>query len=139
MKVEVPMFPFVFTKVEAAPAPETIPGSLMKVALSALDELNTVGEIETVIGNVAMPLALRSAWDILSNGLVISGFALYALGAVVWRVVLAQWDVSKAYPLVGLGFVFTLVVGLMQGEQIGVARAAGVLLIVLGVFLVSRS
>lgn len=88
---------------------------------------------------LAQPLALRSAWDILSNGLVIYGFALYALGAVVWLVVLAQWDVSKAYPLVGLGFVFTLVVGLMQGEQIGVARAAGVLLIVLGVFLVSRS
>lgn len=94
---------------------------------------------ESVRLALAQPLGLRSAWDILGNGLVFSGFALYALGAVVWLAVLAQWDVSKAYPLVGLGFVFTLLVGLAQGEQIGLARAAGVLLIAFGVFLVSRS
>jgi len=80
-----------------------------------------------------------SVWGILSNGLVLSGFALYALGAMVWLVVLAQWDVSKAYPLVGLGFVFTLLVGLSQGEQISLARATGVLLIAAGVYLVGRS
>ena len=88
---------------------------------------------------LAQPLGLRSAWDILGNAWVLSGFALYLLGAMVWLTVLAQWDVSKAYPLVGLGFVFTLLVGLLQGEQISVARAAGVLLITAGVYLVSRS
>lgn len=88
---------------------------------------------------LTQPLGLRNAWDIISNALVLSGFTLYALGAVVWLTVLAQWDVSKAYPLVGLGFIFTLIVGLMQGEQVSLVRATGVLLIASGVYLVSRS
>lgn len=88
---------------------------------------------------MAQPFGLRGAWDILGNAQILSGFALYVIGAVVWLTVLAQWDVSKAYPLVGLGFVFTLLVGLTQGEQIGLARAAGVMLIAAGVYLVSRS
>lgn len=88
---------------------------------------------------LTQPLGLRSAWEIIGNTLVLSGFALYAFGAVVWLAVLAQWDVSKAYPLVGLGFILTLIVGLMQGEQVSLVRASGVLLIASGVYLVSRS
>ena len=52
---------------------------------------------------VAQPLSLRLPWTVLTNKFVFSGFALYGLGAVVWLKVLSTWDVSKAYPLVGLG------------------------------------
>ena len=37
---------------------------------------------------LAQPLGLRSAWDILGNAWVLSGFALYLLGAMVWLTVL---------------------------------------------------
>ena len=40
--------------------------------------------------------------------------------------VLSQWDVSKAYPLVGLGFVFTVAIGWFIGEQVTSLRAIGV-------------
>ncbi len=70
---------------------------------------------------------------------VLVGLALYGAGAVVWLFVLARWDVSKAYPLVGLGFVLTLVVGAILGEAVTVARVLGVLLIAGGVYLVSAS
>ena len=82
---------------------------------------------------------LRTGLIVLTNRYVLGGFLLYGLGAVIWLAVLARWDVSKAYPLVGLGFVLTLLVGLIQGEQIGMARTMGVLLIAAGVYLVSRS
>ena len=70
---------------------------------------------------------------------VMLGFLFYGLGALIWLAVLREWDVSKAYPLVGLGFVATLLVGFMLGEQVGAVRLTGVLLIALGVLLVSRT
>jgi len=64
---------------------------------------------------------------------------LYGLGAVAWLGVLSQWDVSKAYPLVGIGFVFTVAIGWLIGEQVTLVRALGVTLICIGVILVGRS
>lgn len=94
---------------------------------------------EAVRSALGQPFGLRSAFTILGNGMVLSGFALYGLGAIIWLAVLAHWDVSKAYPLVGLGFVLTLVIGLAAGEHVSTVRAAGVLLIAVGVYLVSRT
>lgn len=70
---------------------------------------------------------------------VLAGLLLYALGAVVWLAVLTRWEVSKAYPLVGLGFVLTLAVGLMLGEAVTWQRGVGVLLITAGVVVVART
>ena len=70
---------------------------------------------------------------------VIAGFALYGMGALVWLLVLRDWDVSKAYPLVGLGFAATLLLGWSMGENVTPARGAGVALICIGVALVGRS
>ena len=69
--------------------------------------------------------------SIFSQPYVIGGFVLYGLGAVVWLSVLSRWDVSKAYPLVGIG--------LMMGEQVGILRGCGVALICTGVWMVAQS
>jgi drug/metabolite transporter (DMT)-like permease len=53
--------------------------------------------------------------------------------------VLFKLDVSKAYPLVGLGFVFTAVIGALLGEQVTSTRVLGIVFICLGVFIVGRS
>lgn len=74
-----------------------------------------------------------------TNLWLLLGFALYGLGAVLWLRVLAEWDVSKAYPLVGLGFILTAVVGWWAGEQVGAFRLLGIVLIAAGVFCVGRS
>lgn len=50
---------------------------------------------------------LSNLLTIFAQPYVISGFVLYGLGAVVWLSVLSRWDVSKAYPLVGIGFALT--------------------------------
>jgi multidrug transporter EmrE-like cation transporter len=77
--------------------------------------------------------------SIFSQPYVIAGFVLYGLGAMVWLSVLSRWDVSKAYPLVGIGFAFTALIGLMMGEQVGLLRGCGVALICTGVWMVSQS
>jgi multidrug transporter EmrE-like cation transporter len=94
---------------------------------------------EAVREALGQPLALRTAFSVLSNKFVFSGFVLYGLGAVVWLAVLGKWDVSKAYPLVGLGFAVTVAIGFLLGEQVSSMRAIGVLLICCGVFIVGRT
>ncbi len=85
------------------------------------------------------PLSLRSVMGILTDRYVLGGFLLYGIGAFVWLWVLSKWDVSKAYPLVGIGFLMTVVIGLLQGEQITFVRIAGIVAISLGVWMLSHS
>jgi multidrug transporter EmrE-like cation transporter len=88
---------------------------------------------------LARPHTLSTPLSVLTNKYVLGGFLLYGLGAIVWLGVLSKWDVSKAYPLVGLGFVFTVGIGFLLGEQVHMARLVGVVLICSGVWLVSAS
>lgn len=88
---------------------------------------------------MAQSFAPRNLLVILTNKFVIGGFVLYGLSALVWLKVLAQWDVSKAYPLVGLGFALTVVIGLLLGEQVSGLRAAGVLLVCAGIMMIASS
>lgn len=94
---------------------------------------------EVVKSTLAQPRSFMALVNILMDKYVLGGFLLYGLGAVVWLGVLSKWDVSKAYPLVGLGFVFTVFVGYLLGEQVTLSRVIGVVLICAGVFLVARS
>lgn len=74
----------------------------------------------------------------LGSPLVWAGLMLYGLSAVLWLWVLSRLDVSLAYPMVSLGFVVTLVVGvLFLGEPFSWLRGAGCGLILAGVALLA--
>jgi multidrug transporter EmrE-like cation transporter len=88
---------------------------------------------------LSRPLAPDTILTVLANKFVLGGFVLYGCGAIVWLGVLSRWEVSKAYPLVGVGFGITVVVGLLLGEQVSPARVLGVALICAGVYLVGHS
>ena len=115
--------------------------AVLSIALSVAAQFSLKAGMsgETARAMLAQPLTMRSALSVLANHYVIGGFVLYGLGAVVWLVVLSKWDVSKAYPLVGLGFAATVALGWMLGENVTAARAAGVALICAGVFVVGQS
>jgi multidrug transporter EmrE-like cation transporter len=86
-----------------------------------------------------LPFSPRLVVQVLTNKFVVGGFLLYGIGALTWLGVLARWDVSKAYPLVGLGFALTAVVGLILGETVTAFRILGVSLIVAGVWVVANT
>lgn len=115
--------------------------ALLSIALSVAAQFSLKAGMSDQGVRTAMgqPFSLGTVISVITNKYVLGGFVLYGLGAVIWLGVLSKWDVSKAYPLVGLGFVFTMLVGLMLGEQVSAPRAAGVALICTGVFLVARS
>lgn len=102
---------------------------LLKMGMSSL----------TIKQAFMQPLSFKLPWLILSHPFILGGFTLYGLGAIIWLKVLSVWDVSKAYPLVGLGFGFTLLIGIALGENITAFRMLGVLLICQGVWLVTHS
>ncbi|MBX3609025.1 MAG: EamA family transporter [Hydrogenophaga sp.] len=66
------------------------------------------------------------------------GLFCYGASAVLWLWVLSRLDVSLAYPLVSLGFVVTMLLGVLWlGEPFSWARVAGCTLIVIGVTLLA--
>lgn len=66
------------------------------------------------------------------------GLFLYGASAVLWLWVLSRLDVSLAYPLVSLGFVVTMALGILWlGEPFSWVRVAGCTLIVIGVSLLA--
>lgn len=102
---------------------------VLKQGVSKLSGLASIRDIYTPDGLM----------QLVSNWQIILGFSLYGLGAVAWLAVLSKWDVSKAYPIVGLGFAMTLVVGFFVGESVTPLRVVGVLLIASGVSLVAST
>lgn len=70
---------------------------------------------------------------------VLAGFALYGAAAVVWLKVLSDWEVSKAYPLAGLGFALSAGIGFISGESVSVMRMLGTAMICLGVLVIGQT
>ena len=76
----------------------------------------------------------------LHSPMVYVGLALYGLGAVLWLLVLARAPLSIAYPFVGIGFIITMLAGVMFLEEgVNAMRVSGTLLISIGCVLVARS
>ena len=118
------------------------------LALITLDVfLNVAGQLSlkygmSQIGNFSIslstlpPVFLKAA----TNLNVLLGLVCYGLGFMVWLIVLAKAEVSYAYPLISLGYVFTAILARhMFGEAVSFTRMAGILVTCLGVFLIARS
>ena len=77
-------------------------------------------------------LSAASAW-------VVAGLLFYGLSMFSWLVVLTKTDVGTAYPMVGIGFILTALVGAFWlGEPLGIYKLAGIALIMLGVYAITR-
>lgn len=95
------------------------------------------------LGQVGVEDAGRAAtlaWAAATNPYLIAGLACYGLGAVTWILVLTRVPLSWAYPMLALNQVLILfVAATFLGEHVSAMRWGGVLLIITGVFMVSRS
>ena len=83
---------------------------------------------------------MAGAFKLLQTPWVIVGFMCYGISAVLWLDVLSKLDFSLAFPMVGLTYVFTLLIGrFFFGEPVGWERMLGVGFIVFGIFFLVRS
>jgi drug/metabolite transporter (DMT)-like permease len=96
--------------------------------------VNRIGKIsltENLFGNI-----LRA----LTSWVIIGGFGLYFLSAVLWIIILSRAELSWAFPILSLSYVITVLVSpILLNESFSLQRLMGTLVICFGVYLVSRT
>lgn len=115
--------------------------ALCSIAISVLAQFTLkVGMSAPAVKSIAVRrIDFSFVLAVISEPYIIFGFVMYGLGAIVWLAVLSEWDVSKAYPIVGAGFALSAIVGYILGEQMSLYRIIGILLICTGVWTVART
>jgi undecaprenyl phosphate-alpha-L-ara4N flippase subunit ArnF len=93
----------------------------------------------------SQPLVLDSLYqpDLLAMLFwVAAGLLCYAMSMLFWMAALAKYELSLAYPMLSLSYVLVYIgAALLPGfnESVTCLRTAGIVLIVIGVILVTRS
>jgi multidrug transporter EmrE-like cation transporter len=97
--------------------------------------VNPLGPI-SIDASSAWPTLLR----VLGQWPIIAGLTCYVVSVGVWIIGLSRVDVSIAYPMLSLGYVVNAAAAWwLFGEALGPMRCAGILLILAGVFVMSRT
>lgn len=70
----------------------------------------------------------------------LAGIFLYFLSAVTWSYLLTKLDISLVQPILALTYVLTPILAIfILGDHIPALRWVGILVIILGVFIVART
>lgn len=83
---------------------------------------------------------IQSLTSVATNWQIVLGFILYGTSSLLYLKLLSQVEVSRVYPaLVGYMAIVILVLGAMfLKEPLTLTKFLGVLVIVLGIFLITR-
>ena len=96
---------------------------------------NAVGHFEFHLDNV-LPIGLKLAF----NPYILSGMAAYGVSLVVWIMALSRVPVSIAYPMLSIGYVINAFIAWHWfGEALSLEKLAGIGLIILGVYVITRT
>jgi drug/metabolite transporter (DMT)-like permease len=91
-------------------------------------------------GQVSAAGVFSQLFSIIFKPAIFIGFILFGMSSIIWLSVISKNQLSYAYPMVGLGYILTLVLSyLFLNEQVGLYRILGTLLIVSGVMIISKS
>jgi multidrug transporter EmrE-like cation transporter len=97
--------------------------------------MNRHGEL-----NVSLSTLVPTAIKVFSSPFVIGGFVFVFSGALFWLAVLSRWPLSLAYPLLSISYIIGIIASvLILKERVNAVQIVGVFVIIIGVFLISRS
>ncbi|MBD3337122.1 MAG: EamA family transporter [Candidatus Eisenbacteria bacterium] len=92
------------------------------------------------VGIVELERFLPTMGRVLRTPQIWAGFGLIGVGALFWLAVLSRVDLSFAYPMLSFGYVLVLMFSaLILREPVSPLRWLGAIVIVAGVYLISRS
>ena len=96
---------------------------------------NRVGPVE-----IQLHALTGAARDLAFSAPIVAGIACYAVSVMVWVIALTRVEVSLAYPMLSIGYVVNAIAAWMLfGEQLTPLRMIGILVIILGVYLLAAS
>ena len=98
--------------------------------------MNKVGEISAT--HLGQPV--QTLFNMLSNPNVFIGLGLYVCASMIWLVVLSRVDLSFAYPMMGMSYVFVLFISkFFLKEEVMPLRWIGAIVICTGVVIITRT
>lgn len=96
---------------------------------------NRIGHFDFSLNN-----ALPIGWQLATNPYIFGGLSCYVVSVVVWILALSRVPVSIAYPMLSIGYVVNaLAAWWLFGESLTTMRIAGIGIIIVGVYLVTKS
>jgi multidrug transporter EmrE-like cation transporter len=99
--------------------------------------LNAIGNISSNNGASNILIMLL---HFAQSPLIVGGVLCFVFSLSLWLMALSKLDLSVAYPMMSLGYVTTAVFGyLILGESFSLSKIIGICVIIMGVYLVSRS
>ena len=114
---------------------------LLSVLLAALAQITLKHGMNHVRHELGQPFGLNGASlrAAATTVWVWVGLALFGLSAFVWLAVLSRAALSFAYPFAALTYVVIVLYDALRNEPTGALRWGGVVLIMAGIILVSRT
>ncbi|HLK70825.1 MAG TPA: SMR family transporter [Steroidobacteraceae bacterium] len=114
---------------------------LTGVMLNAVAQLLLKAGSRTLTGlPVSFAEAGVLAGRVIQSGPILAGLACYIVSVAVWILALSRVPVSVAYPMLSIGYVVNAFAAwLLFAEVLSLQRAAGIMVIVVGCWLVARS
>lgn len=83
---------------------------------------------------------LPVGWQLATEPHIVGGLTCYVISVVVWIMALSRVEVSIAYPMLSIGYVVNAMAAWwLFGEAVSVTRLTGIGIIIVGVYVVSRS
>jgi multidrug transporter EmrE-like cation transporter len=120
---------------------KTIPIILFGVFLNAIAQLllkagtNKIGVI-----SLSLDKAWSMLWQITFNPYIFMGLVCYVVSVGVWIIALSRVEVSFAYPMLSVGYILNAIAAYyLFGEQLSAMRVGGIFVIILGVYMISRT
>lgn len=112
-------------------------GVLLNAAAQLLLKAGTraIGHFEFSWNN-AFPVGVQLA----TQPGIVGGLSCYVISVVVWIMALSRVEVSIAYPMLSIGYVVNAFLAWwLFGETVTMTRILGILIIIVGVYLVAKS
>ncbi len=82
----------------------------------------------------------RKIVEMIKEKNLVLGVVLYAISTLLWLIILSRAELSFAYPLVALSYLFGVIFAkIFLGESISLLRWVGAIIIILGVFFILKS
>lgn len=96
---------------------------------------NAVGHFTFTQDNI-LPIGFKLA----TEPHIMGGLSFYVISVVVWIMALSRVEVSIAYPMLSIGYVVNAIAAwYLFGEALSISRLVGIGIIIIGVYIVSRS
>jgi drug/metabolite transporter (DMT)-like permease len=83
---------------------------------------------------------VQNVWNLLTSPYMLSGLFIYMFATVFWMYLLGKYDYSFIYPLFSITYVLSFIFAyFLFNETITLYKVIGVMFIILGVIITSKS